>query len=472
MSELSSSERTSAVAYFQDLVRPVVEGRRFILIGGPVAGLTGLALHLRGLGAEPPFILGTIVGTGTLPRPAQAAWCSLDVKAENIVDGFRLYESILRDLPPDAVRALDRYDPDRDATVLGAILLGHVPEVAGRRRYALPDPEWSTLEDKVVIDAFWDEVGIARAPSRVVPVEEPALDAAARELDSGQGTVWAGDAREGANGGAVYVRWVRTPEDAREARTFFSAHCSRVRVMPFLEGIPCSVHGVVLPDGVAVFRPVELITLRPREGSRLLYAGLGTYWDPRSDDRAAMRGIARRVGEALRDRLRYRGPFTVDGVLTEKGFLPTELNSRFGAGLGVIARANADLPLYPLLFAAIEGEPFNFRAETLERVVLDGADSRRGGGGWTAVTTRFSTTKSMPIRWEGNAYRAARPEEGAHGTLMVGPGDLGGFVRFEPDRDSIPSGSSLAPRVARALELADLHFGTEIGPLDPPQRAR
>ena len=110
MSELSSSERASAVAYFQDLVRPVVEGRRFILIGGPVAGLTGLALHLRGLGAEPPFILGTIRGTGTLPRPAQATWCSLDVKAENIVDGFRLYESILRDLPPDAVQALDRYD--------------------------------------------------------------------------------------------------------------------------------------------------------------------------------------------------------------------------------------------------------------------------------------------------------------------------------------------------------------------------
>ena len=189
MSEPSSSERASAVAYFQDLVRPIVEGRRFILIGGPVAGLTGLALHLRGLGAEPPFILGTVVGTGPLPRPGQATWCSLDVKAENIIDGFRLYESILRDLPADAGRALDRYDPEHDAAVLGAIILGHVPEVAGRRRYALPDPEWGTLEDKVVIDAFWDEVGIARAPSSVVPVEQPALDAAARELDSGHGTV-------------------------------------------------------------------------------------------------------------------------------------------------------------------------------------------------------------------------------------------------------------------------------------------
>ncbi len=472
MSELSSSERSSAVAYFRDLVRPVVEGRRFILIGGPVAGMTGLAFQLRELGAEPPFILGTIVGTGALPQPGEAEWCSLDVRAENIVDGFRMYESKLRNLPPEAVRALDRYDPERDAVVLGAVLLGQVPEVAGRRRYALPDPEWSTLEDKVVIDAFWDEVGIARAPSRVVPVEEPALDAAARELDSGQGTVWAGDAREGANGGAVYVRWVRTPEDAREARTFFGAHCSRVRVMPFLEGIPCSVHGVVLPDGVAVFRPVELITLRPREGSRLLYAGLATYWDPRSDDRAAMRGIARRVGEALRDRLRYRGPFTVDGVLTEKGFLPTELNSRFGAGLGVIARANPDLPLYPLLFAAIEGESFNFRAATLERLVLDGADARRGGGGWTAVTARFSRTKSVPILWEQNSYRVARPDERTGGTLTVGPGDLGGFVRFDPDPTAVPAGPSLAPRVVSALELADRSFGTQIGPLDGPRSVR
>ena len=41
--------------------------------------------------------------------------------------------------------------------------------------------------------------------------------------------------------------------------------------MPFLDGVATSVHGIVLPDGVAVLRPVELVTLR--QGHDLRYAG-------------------------------------------------------------------------------------------------------------------------------------------------------------------------------------------------------
>jgi hypothetical protein len=461
---VSSTE--DAIAYYRDLVRPVVEGRRFILIGGPVAGLTGLALHLRRLGADRPFILGTVVGTGAVPEPEEAEWRTLEVRGESIIDGIRRYESRLLDLPKEIVEAIGRYDPDREACVLGAILLSDIREVAGRRRYARPDPDWRALEDKVVIDAFWDELDVTRAPSRVVPAASSELRAAAHELDRGRGTVWAGDAREGINGGAVYLRWVRTQDDIVEAESFLTAHCSRVRVMPFLEGIPCSMHGVVLPDGVAVFRPVELVTLRPRRGNRLLYAGLATYWDPPSADREAMRSLARRVGEALRERVGFRGPFTLDGVLTEKGFLPTELNSRFGAGLGVIARSNPGLPLYPLLFAAIENEPFDFRARWLEEIVVEGADVRRGGGGWTAVSTRFSKTESHTLAWDQNRYRLTNPGDPIHGALISGPGDIGGFVRFDPDPMHVPIGPSIGPRVASALELADRALGTEIGPLE------
>ena len=50
--------------------------------------------------------------------------------------------------------------------------------------------------------------------------------------------------------------------------------------MPFLEGIPCSIHGVVFPDGVATFRPVEMVTLRRPGSNRLHYAGAATFWDP------------------------------------------------------------------------------------------------------------------------------------------------------------------------------------------------
>jgi predicted ATP-grasp superfamily ATP-dependent carboligase len=90
---------------------------------------------------------------------------------------------------------------------------------------------------------------------------------------------------------------------------------------------------VVTEDGVAVLRPVELVMLRPPTGSRFRYAGAGTFWDPPPADREATREVARRVGRALADRVGFRGAFGVDGILSEDGFVPTELNPRFAAGL-------------------------------------------------------------------------------------------------------------------------------------------
>jgi hypothetical protein len=112
---------------------------------------------------------------------------------------------------------------------------------------------------------------------------------------------------------------VRDEQDAAEAAAFLAARCDRVRVMPFLEGIPCSIHGVVFPDGVATFRPVETVILRPPGSNRLRYAGAATFWDPPDDDREVMRDLAHRVGPGLRQRVGYRSAFTVDGVLAAEG---------------------------------------------------------------------------------------------------------------------------------------------------------
>ena len=97
--------------------------------------------------------------------------------------------------------------------------------------------------------------------------------------------------------------------------------------MPFLDGVPCSIHGLVLPDGTAVFRPVEIAILRDAAGRQFVYGGLSTYWDPPPADREEMRDVARRVGEHLRAAYGYRGAFGIDGVLTADGFRPTELNT-------------------------------------------------------------------------------------------------------------------------------------------------
>src|SRR5688500_774017 len=118
--------------------------------------------------------------------------------------------------------------------------------------------------------------------------------------------------------------------------------------MPFLEGIPCSIHGIVFADHVAAIRPVEMITLRrppDHPDGAFFYTGCSTYFDPPLATRVAMREIARATGALLRTEVDFRGAFTVDGVATARGFIPTELNPRSGAGLNVMLRGLPDLPL-------------------------------------------------------------------------------------------------------------------------------
>src|SRR5262249_48950176 len=186
------------------------------------------------------------------------------------------------------------------------------------------------------------------------------------------------EAGKGMHGGAGGLRWPRDDAELAEAADSLRAISDRVRVMPFLEGIPCSIHGIVFPDHVVTVRPVEMVTLR--QPPRLRYCGAATFWDPPPQRRTEMREVARRVGETLRETIAYRGAFTIAGVMTEEGFLPTELNPRFGAGLGVIGRAIPELPLGLLQRAIVEGLELDYRPADLEEVLLAGADEHRGGG--------------------------------------------------------------------------------------------
>ena len=117
----------------------------------------------------------------------------------------------------------------------------------------------------------------------IVPAEYQALRAAAAALDRGSGTVWAADARDGTHAGAIGLRWVRPDDDGRDAAGSLSRIADRVRVMSFLEGISASIHGIVFPDAVTTFRPVEMLVLRPAIGDRLLYAGCFTWFDPKTE---------------------------------------------------------------------------------------------------------------------------------------------------------------------------------------------
>jgi hypothetical protein len=452
-------------------LRPLFAGRKVVLTGGPLAAATWLCRRLRELGAERPFVLATGVGTGELPGPEEAEWCVVELRAPDVIAEIRAAMRLLRLLPAEVAAALDRWDPERRAMVLSP-MFNELEEIAGRRVYGPRRPGWRRLEDKVVVDAFWDDLGVTRAPSEVVAAEPEALRAAARRLDRGAGTAWAGDARQGFNGGAFLLRWVRTEADADEAAAFLGARCDQARVMPFLEGIPCSIHGVVFPRGVATFRPVEMVTLRRPGSGRLRYAGAATFWDPPEADRAVMRELARRVGDGLRERVGYRGAFTVDGVLTAGGFLPTELNPRLGAGLSTMTRDLPDLPVGLLDRALIEGEPLAFPAEELERQVLAAADRTRAGGAWTATTVATDATRELPVVLQDGSWGPAAAGQRSDGALSFGPSGIGGFVRLALDPARVPAGPSVAPLAVAAFALADERFGTAIGPLEPARAVR
>jgi hypothetical protein len=446
-------------------------GRKLILTGAPLAMLRGTSRMVRALGAARPFLLAAGVGTGPLPTEEEGERHVLRVSAPDIVSETRAIMSLLANLPPSALAALDRYDPHREALVLSPPA-NELRTIAGRRVYAPRRPSWRRLEDKTLIDQLWDAHGIRRPPSLVVPADGEALRAAARRMDRGLGTVWSGDTREGVNGGAVYVRWVRDGKDAAEAIAFLHTHCDRARVVPFIEGVPCSIHGLVLADGVAALRPVEMVTLRAAGSNRLVFAGAATFWDPPEADREAMRRVAAVVGAALRDRVGYLGAFTVDGVLSEDGFLPTELNTRYGAGLTVMADGHQDLPLWLLNLAVVEGEPLGVGSAVLEADVLERVDRHRSGAVWTVTHKAPATSRQRPVAFSPGGARFAGPGEQPAGTLWVGPSNVGGYVRLALDPARIPVGPPVAPLAVDAFALADERLATSIGPMSPARPVR
>lgn len=455
--------------YYKDLLRQRIGGRKIILALGHVANSGSIIELMHELGGQAPLMLAMGMGTGTTDIDALDFEYHLVGPQEpglNILEGIRAYERALGDLDPEIRVAVEAYDPDREAIVFRTLFCEH-SHIAERPVYGARRPEWVALEDKVVIDALWDELGVPRAPAEIVAADLDALSAAAERIDRGAGTVWAGDAREGWHGGSEGTRWIRTPDDGARAAAFFGEHCDRVRVMPFLDGIPCSIHGIVVDNDVVVVRPVELVTLRDRANSKLVYSGCSTTWDPPDADRAAMRETARTVGHALRERVAFRGTFTIDGVMTVDGFLPTELNPRFGAGLATVSRGIPDLPIYWIDQAICQGEPWDFRPRELEELLVTSADAHRVGGCslWdTAVRTATEVTDLVEL--PDGTYRRAHENDEPTASLMLGPSSLGTFGRLSLVADRNPIGVSVGPRVVAAAELANRELGGEFPALE------
>jgi len=233
--------------------------------------------------------------------------------------------------------------------------------------------------------------------------------------------------------------------------------------MPFLDGVPCSIHGTVLPDGTAAFRPVELAIMRGTE-RRFVFGGQGSTWDPPEDDRAQMRDLVRRTGEHLRDRVGYRGAFGIDGVLTRDGFRPTELNSRAPGGLMTLA-SGVDPGAFKLLqLTLLAGRDPRVTVEELEAWAVPAMDAGRVTKA-VAMGERRVVDQSVdiPVVWDGSGLRRALDDE-ANGRVLVGPSAVGIFSKLAGD--VLARGDRIGHLNAALLGFLDEELDAGFGPVE------
>lgn len=450
-------------------IRPFLEGKAVLLVMEHPVGAGPFAEKLRALGATQIFMIAAQTGIGEIPDQADVPHRILGVTANSTMAGFRAADAAFENLPADVTGWVDQLDPDHQAVVLAAPFGGR-PEVAGRAVFGDRPPEWIAIEDKMTVDTIWQATSTPHAPFRLIDLDHLAVSHAFSDLDRGDGIVLAGDNKEGWHGGGEYVRWVRTAGDIDSVLADFGERSDRARAMPFLEGIPCSVHGLVVPHRTLTFRPVEMIILRKPDSATFQYAGMATGWDPSEGDRAAMRSAANRVGEYLRDAFDYRGAFSIDGVMTVDGFLPTELNPRLSGGFSMHAGAIDDLPLGMINRALVNGHTLDIDWDALETAMVESADAQRRGRCFMPLDHHVEAPATMRVRWNADGW--VEDDEAGTAKISVGHGVTGSLLLFAPDPGAIPVGPSLAPLVAQAVAFANDHMGVNTGQLQPAPEVR
>lgn len=439
--------------------------RRWIIAAEVSAGAAGFVKKLDEWGAAGSIVVAAAPGVGDQPD-TEVVFTGVE-QGGTMMDAMRAFFRSVTEPTAEVLEAVDRFDPDRQAIAV-------IPDVHstatlfGRPVYGDRGLEVQALEDKMLVDELWDAAGVARAPSEIVAVAD--APAAADRLQNHLGSVWVADNRLGWHGGGNYARWIGVDDDPAEAVAWFSECAHRVRVMPFLDGLPCSIHGFSAPNGVAAFRPVEMVTLRRTGDTRgFLYGGVATFWDPEEADREAMREVARRVAGVLSERVGYRGPFSVDGVMTADGFLPTELNPRMSAGMGQLASTVEGLALGSLVRAAREGD-MDIDPAWLESVVVEAADAQRTGGAYTvvqgaALPERAAEDCPLSVVFENGRLRRADEDE-ATGTVTCGDNPAGAYVRLSPDPERVPAGPSIGPMAVALMAFLEEEWGLEVGPVE------
>jgi threonine aldolase len=260
-------------------------------------------------------------------------------------------------------------------------------------------------------------------------------------------------------------------EEAAAAADAMTGRYPRVRVMPFLAGRPCGIHGIVLDDGVVALRPVEHVVVRTPGEPRLRLVGFGTVWDAPGWACDELRAVARRVGAVLAQ-AGHRSSFVVDGVLTADGFRATGWRPGWDQTIGYLDAALPDVPYLLLHHALAAGAPAGVPAAELEELLLSAGEGRRHARIETTLDERPDLPADQPLVRDGTGWREAASGAEPHGRLVVEPDGQDWALRIELDAERLGRGPSFAPRATELLNWLDRSHHTRVGEPTPAKDPR
>ena len=143
------------------------------------------------------------------------------------------------------------------------------------------------------------------------------------------------------------------------------------------------------------------------------------------------------------------------------------MNTRYGAGMGVLEAAAPAAPLALLQVALVAGHDVGLSSLDLGALLVPAADAYRTGGAWAVAPV------TGPVDFQERAFvltdhgcRWAAPHEPPDGALRLSPFGTRALVELCPEPGRLPSGSSLGPLAVAAFALADAEWGTRFGSLE------
>ena len=170
-----------------------------------------------------------------------------------------------------------------------------------------------------------------------------------------------------------------------------------------------------------------------------------------------MRDLARRVAAHLSATVGYRGTFGIDGICGPDGFVPTELNTRWGAGLYPVVGPTGIQEI--LLLERFITDGLDGAIEDLESEVTEAADGRRWGG---PTLNGRSTGRTGRLLLSADGAEAPAGAD-AVAWLVVHGETTKTEVMVRPSGPTHWLGRSMATIGAAGFRLADQALGTDIG---------